>query len=171
MTNPPIIIADPLLIDAEKSLYSALVPANPTKEDEIVGAIALSTYWRSKQTHAEKHLQEYGTPIDAPALRVQLSALKDTNECKRLISSSRRSLQEYLESTDNAELVHKIEKIVKENTKPWKALFVNLGSSIIYSVLVFIIFLCFIPRERTESAWRVWIGQEVITKPVSDSSK
>jgi hypothetical protein len=170
MINPPIIIADPLLIDAEKSLYSALVPANPTKEDEIVGAIALSTYWRSKQTHAEKHLQEYGTPIDAPALRVQLSALKDTNECKRLISSSRRSLQEYLESTDNAELVHKIEKIVKENTQRRTALYMNLISTFIYSLIVLAV-LSSHYSDNFKDAFKVLIGKANIANPENCQAK
>jgi hypothetical protein len=170
MTNTPISTADPLLIEAEKSLYSSLVPTNPTNEEMIVGAIALSTYWRSKHTHAEKYFQEYGNPVDARALRVELSVLKDPNECKKLISNSRASLQGYLESTKNAELVNTIEKIVKDRTKFLNALLVNLVSALIYAVLAFVAILLISPT-RSQNAFNVLIGQDVITTPVDGSKK
>jgi hypothetical protein len=74
MTNSPSNDDDPLLIEAEKKFYSSLVPKNASTEEEIIGALALADYWRSKHHYAEKHLGEKKVPVNASDLRVQLLA-------------------------------------------------------------------------------------------------
>lgn len=165
---------DLALIAEDAKVYSALVPSesdDSSKFEKVSGMIAYAQYSLQKHQFVNKCIQEDGQPPTSEGLKLFTRATVDAVDTQELLQKSKALLkayaEEYLENADRRDIFEPIEKIVKDNTKFWLAVRVNLFSTFLCSVVVFVLLSTALVRGPDDKLSRII---NILMENTSDST-